>query len=164
MHFCYRPNSLVKGATMKTNRKVTSITKNIDLSDEAFEYMARWVDDDYWRDTAIMQSSGNDYLLADSLVSAGAIDSKNCCEEFQQIEKWIERTAREYRRMTKKKRDDLFWGTFEGVHTFECSDCNHVSFLNDGNEEIYAEQLTECWMCDSKNVEHSVMHRKAVKR
>lgn len=130
--------------------------KNIQ-DEEIFEYLSQWVQEDYWCDLAIMIEEGDLELAAESLLGSGAIDSKqdfldpNCAV----IEKEIEKLGRKFRKLSKKEQSKRYNAVFKGTHLFECEDCNHVSFVKYGNEELYKDELTECWSCGSKNVKHT---------
>lgn len=124
-----------------------------ELINEAHNYMEQWVDSDQWSDLAVILNEGDTELAADHLVSAGAIDSKLCYEWAQKIEKVIERLAKDFRKLSYKKQQERYDSVFKNTFVASCHDCNHVSFVNDGNETIYPEVKEKCWECSSKNIE-----------
>ena len=124
------------------------------------DYMERWVNHDDFDDFAIMFNGGDVELFASALVSAGAICSSNCCPEAKQIEKRIEVLSKRFRRLSQKEIKKRYDAVFNGVFISHCQKCDHVYFLNDGNEEIYPELKTRCWECKGSNMKTSVWGKK----
>lgn len=128
--------------------------KYLDLIDKAHEYMKQWIDSENWCDLSVMlEHQGDTILAAYTLCNAGAIDSTRCVDEAKEIEKFIEKLARGFRKLPKKKQSKQYHETFKTCFIADCQDCNHVSFVDDGNEELYESLKTECWQCKSTNIE-----------
>lgn len=125
--------------------------------DKAYEYMKMWYDSEYFTDFQIYYNSGDIEVIAYELVDSGAIDSSMCFEWAKKIEKVVEQLAENFRALPhalQASRRDKAFKQNGPVHICECQDCHFVQFLNEGNEEIYGDQLDHCWSCDSKNVEN----------
>ena len=128
----------------------------------AHEYMEQWIDSENWSDLQVaLQHEGDTMYAAELLVSSGAISSKRIkqygaesyADTAYESERVIEELARRFRKGTQKQRRNHVNRTFKDCFIASCNDCNHVSFLADGNEELYPEVKTECWECGSKNIE-----------
>lgn len=130
-------------------------TKVIDseMNEEAMEYMKQWINEEAWDDFKIMYDSGDHELFADALVNAGAIDSDYCYSQYTEIERYIEQLAERFRKLSLRTRNKRYDEAFEGTFVASCKDCNAVSFVHSGNEQLYPELKTECWECGSKNIE-----------
>ena len=124
-----------------------------EMRQEALEYMRQWIQDDKWDDLSVMYNAGEDEIMADHLVSAGAINSRMCYEEAKYTEKIIEELAKRFRKFSYKKQNKIRDLIFKNVFINSCNDCNNVSFVEDKNEKIYPELQTQCWECKSKNIE-----------
>ncbi len=129
-----------------------------DFENEIGEYLSQWIQEDYWDDMAIMYSEGDIEMMASHMLGTGAIDSQNACldDDQRRLEKGVECLGNRFERLSKKKQQARYDAVFKGTHLFGCLDCNHVSFVKDGNEKLYAKELQECWSCHSKNIEHSM--------
>lgn len=127
-----------------------------EMLDKVYDYMRQWKHEEDWTDFNIALNSGDLDLMSHMLVESGAIDSNNCYEECQKTEKLIERMARNFRRQSEKLRNKAYDSAFEGCNIYSCPECNHVSFVNDGNEELYEDELKTCWGCESKKVVHTI--------
>lgn len=132
--------------------------RQVKLDDDTYEvelkYMEQWRNEEQWDDFNIILDRAyidiNQLRFACSfLLETGAIDSKHCYAQFQTVECSIEKLAAQFRSLPKVERDGIAERTFHGVKTFSCTDerCNHVSFVSDGNETLYAEELEKCWSC-----------------
>lgn len=122
-----------------------------EINDFCFAYMAMWLDQGGFSDFNIMYEAGDNGMCADWLVGAGAIDSDACYDHCKAIEQVIECWAKEFRK-TPLRRAKAYEKVFKNCTVQACKDCNHVQFLNNGNENAYADQLSTCWECSSKNV------------
>lgn len=129
--------------------------------EKAHEYMEQWIDEEQWQELAVFLDEGDTELAADYLVSAGAIDSDNCYEHAKPIEQVIERLAKDFRKLSAKKQQKRIDAALQNTFVSSCNDCNHVSFVPDGNEELYPELKTQCWECGSKDVETYFWNRGA---
>lgn len=141
-------------------KRLTS--KRIDM---AYEYMRQWVDQENWTDINVaLEHEGDVIYAAYLLVSAGAINSANIkkygAETFEdtayEAERVIETLAKGFRKSTIKQQNNHINRTFKNTFISSCNDCNNVSFLADGNEELYPELKTQCWSCKSCNIETKV--------
>lgn len=127
--------------------------------DDIIGYMDQWNDTDRWDalqcilNAAIVGCPDALEYAADYLMSTGSIDSRNCYEDSKTLEQDIELLAKMYRKLSKKRKDLVYDRIFDEVLTVECQDCNHVSFVHDGNEKLYPEVRHNCWMCKSENLD-----------
>lgn len=130
--------------------------------EQAHEYMQQWIDTENWTDLAVaLEYEGDIIYAAELLVSAGAINSKNIKKHGAELyedtayesELVIEELARRFRKGTAKQRHNHIARTFKNCFVASCNDCNNVSFVPEGNEELYPELKTECWACHSENIE-----------
>jgi hypothetical protein len=121
-----------------------------ELDQEALEYMRQWTESEGWPIEAILYNQGDVENLALYLVEAGAIDSSMCYEHCKKIEAYIEKLAKRFK--SKGKYQKQLNETLKGTLVISCNDCNVVSYVNDYNEVIYPELLTECWECKSKAI------------
>jgi len=119
---------------------------------DALDYMEKWIDSDQWQDITIMYDYSETEMLAEYLVSAGAINSKLCYEHDKEIEQYIEKMAKKFKKLSNKKQQKYYNTLFKDTLIIDCQDCNHVSFINNGNEELYPEVKEHCWSCKSKNI------------
>lgn len=127
---------------------------NSDFANEAMEYMKRWdQSDEYWDDLSVMIMEGDDELAAYHLCTAGAINSRNCYPEFKQVEQAIELMAKRFGKLSHKQQRARYDGVFNGCLVCSCNECNHVSFVHSGNEELYPEVKEKCWSCKSSDIE-----------
>jgi len=126
--------------------------------EEVNSYMHRWEEHDNWSDFNVMLSFTViaqifTEMCADSLVCAGAIHPDNCYEDAKDVEKIVVRLANKWRRRSNKERDLWIGRVFKDCFIVACQDCNHASFLSDGNEELYPETKIKCTECNSTNIE-----------
>lgn len=128
-----------------------------DKLENAVEYMKNWIDSENWSDLNVcLNHQGDDLYAAELLVSSGAIDSKTQ-KQYGELGNYenelvIETLAKQFRKMSRKKQSKHIENTFKTCFIASCEDCNHVSFVDDGNEDLYPELKTECWECKSKNI------------
>lgn len=127
-----------------------------EMLDKVYDYMGQWKHEEDWTDFNIALNGGDIDLMAHMLVESGAIDSNRCYKECQKTEKLIERMACNFRRQSEKARNKAYDITFKECNIYSCLECNHVSFVNDGNEKLYENELKTCWECKSKKVEHTI--------
>lgn len=127
----------------------------------AHEYMLQWVDNENWTDLNVcLNHTGDTIYAAYLLVNSGAINSsairefgaENYKETALESEIIIEELAKRFNRGSKKVQLKHINTNFKNCYIFTCKDCNHVSFVADGNETLYPELKTECWSCHSKNI------------
>jgi len=122
-------------------------------------YMSQWIKEDEWDDMQCMANAAivgcPDALehMADHLAGTGCIDSKSCYEYARTLEQDIELLAKRYRKLSKKRKDLVYDRIFDEVLFIDCKECNHVSFVHDGNEEIYPELRHKCWECKAEHIE-----------
>lgn len=148
---------------LKNKNRTMRITN--EMVEDAHEYMSQWIDQGNWTDINVaLDHEGDTIYAAYLLVSAGAINSKSIKqfgaemypETAYECEKTIEELARRFKRGTNRQQLKHVKRTFKNCFVASCNDCNCVSFLADGNEELYPEVKTECWQCHSTNIETKV--------
>ena len=122
--------------------------------EQAHEYMAHyWCRDEGFSDFQAFDEAGDTELLADGLVSAGAIDSKACYPEFKGVERLVERIARAYRKKSRKARLKQLNAAMADTIVVACEDCNHVQFPSRINYSMYeTEFLKCCWSCGEQAI------------
>lgn len=121
--------------------------------ERAHKYITQWRDEEGWSDFNLMLSEGDTEMACESIVSSGAIDPECCYEWAKADEELVLRIAKLYEKLSRKEKQKRMDVVFDGCVIFSCNDCNHHSFLNYGNDELYANELKTCWSCNSKNVE-----------
>lgn len=129
--------------------------------EQAMKYMEMWRHQEEWTDINAALDNGDDLYAAYLLCNSGAIDSnnikKNGAEFFKETahetELIIEELNRRYNKLSSKKQSKHVTELFKNCFISDCKKCNHVSFLDSGNEELYPEVKTVCWNCKSKNIE-----------
>lgn len=126
--------------------------------EDILEYMEYWIDDENWSDIQCMSiyaHLGGPHALeymAHHLVTAGAINSEACHEKFKDLEKDIEFLTKKYEKLSVKTKDKVYDNVFDDVLFVMCQECNHVSFVHSGNEEVYPEVYRNCWSCDAEHL------------
>lgn len=129
--------------------------------EQAHEYMRMWIDQENWTDLNVaLDHEGDTIYAAHLLVSAGAINSraiKKFGAEFHdetayESELIVEELARRFRKGTDRQQYNHVKQTFKNCFIASCNECNRVSFLADGDEELYEKVKTECWECGSENI------------
>jgi hypothetical protein len=127
--------------------------------EEAHEYMRNWIETESWSELQVcLDHEGDTMYAAELLCSAGAINSADLetagamCEDAAACERTIEALAREFRAMPPAQQLKHICNTFKDCFIACCDDCNNVSYIADGNEEIYPEVKSWCWECGSKNI------------
>lgn len=125
---------------------------------DVVKYLSQWINTETWDDLSIIHSAvelgvpnGLEYM-ADHVVSTGAIDPTKCYEYVKTLEQDVITLAKRFRALPKRIKENTYKHIFKNVLMIDCKDCNHVSFVNDGNENIYRELKTECWNCASENL------------
>lgn len=126
-----------------------------DMYEQAHEYMQGWVQEEKWDDLAVMLMEGDTELAAHHLVESGGIDSKNCYEDAKELEQAIELMAKRFRKLGNRARGNRYDSVFKGCLVASCNECNAVSFVHSGNEDLYLEVKTNCFECQSTNIEVS---------
>jgi hypothetical protein len=125
--------------------------------DYIHEYTKQWIDQENWTDFNIVHSMS--VIMGMELLSHMLVNEKCCIDSANsyepRIEKEIEKLAKQFSKLSKKKQNEYYDYAFKDCHMYSCKDCHHVSFVNDGNDELYPELKTECWECKSKNIEFS---------
>ena len=132
---------------------------NDELLNKAHEYLDNWSQrNEDWTDLAMMLDEGDTEMAADHMLGTGAVDSTNQSldPEHAKIEAVIEQLGKAFRKLSRKTQLKRYDEVFKNCHLYSCDDCNHVSFVNNGNEKLYQKELKECWSCSSKNIEHKV--------
>lgn len=131
-------------------------------ADDILNYMSRWINEEKWDAMQCMANAASvgcpDALehMADYLMSTGCIDSTQCYSDAKTLEQDVESLARKFRKISKKRQDLVYNRIFDGVLMISCEECNLVSFVHDGNEELYPELYKKCWECEA---EHLLIHR-----
>lgn len=119
------------------------------------EYMSQWIDRESWDDMQCMANAASVgcpnaiKYMARHLMSTGCIDSENCYVQAKTLEQDVELLAKQYRGLSKKAKNLVYDRIFTGVLFISCYQCNHHSFVADGNERLYPELLTQCWHCNN---------------
>lgn len=131
---------------------MNSKLKNKVDDDELYKYLCMWRHDEDWTDYNIALDSGDLDLMCHMMMETGAIDSTACYDWGVPCEQEIERLAKKFRKLSQAKQTQAYDDAFEGCVIFTCVNCNHVSFLNNGNQKIYAEELKVCWSCKSTEI------------
>lgn len=148
-----------------TKNKKRRMRVTNEMVEQAHEYMEQWIDHENWTDLNVaLNHEGDTIYAAYLLVSAGAINSKSIKKfgaEFYpdtayECERIIEELARRFEKGTSGQQLKHVKRTFKNCFVASCNECNHVSFLADGNEQLYPETKTECWECQSTNIETKV--------
>ena len=116
------------------------------------KYMNQWINQETWDDFAVMSKSGDIELYADALCRSGAINSENCYDWAKSLEQDIESLAKNWRKLSRKTQLKRIDKCFSDSINIECDECNHVSFVHSGNEQLYPEVLTKCWECGSTKI------------
>lgn len=132
--------------------------------EDVVRYLKFWLDHEGWSDFNIMLSFGENvsqdalWAACDWVVSAGAIDPSMHVRDSEayHIELEIEKMSRKFRKLNAKAQGELLDNMFNGCHLFECGECNHVSYVHDGNHELYDKELETCWDCNSPKITHTV--------
>lgn len=140
------------------NSKTKQKTEKPDLED-VYKYLTQWRHDEDWTDFNIALDSGDILLMSHMMMETGAIDSTACYDWAVPCEIEVEKLAKEFRRLSKAKQSKAYDDAFEGCLIFDCDDCSHVSFLNNGNDKLYADALRVCWGCQGKNVTRTTWKR-----
>ena len=126
--------------------------------DEIIGYMSNWINQEDWDDMQCMANAAivgcPDALeyMADHLMGTGAIDSRHCYEYARTLEQDVELLAKRFRKLSKKRKKLCFDRIFDEVLFISCNECNHCSFVHDGNETIYPEVMQKCWSCGDKDI------------
>ena len=126
--------------------------------EELISYMEQWNNDEQWdaiqcmANAAIVGCPDALEYMANHLMGTGAINSENCYPHAKSFEQDIELLAKTYRKFSKKRKDLVYDRIFDGVLMVDCQECNHVSFVHDGNEKIYPDVTLKCWSCNEEHV------------
>ncbi len=102
----------------------------IEILQIVWDYMVMWRDDESYRDINKIIESGDDEMLADYLVGAGAIQSDGCVPTCSRIERVIEGLAERYRALSQRTQAKRMAAAFNGCTVYVCSACNHHEFVN----------------------------------
>ena len=123
---------------------------------EIYDYIAQWKQEESWTDynqihmMADLVPDGLEYAC-DYMVNSGAIEPEHSFNP--EIETAIVVLSERFKKYSKKRKNLIFERLFDGCFVASCNDCNHCSFLSDGNEDLYPETKTECWECKSTDIE-----------
>lgn len=110
-------------------------------------YCENWRHDEEWTDLNVALDQGDTVYSAYLLCSAGVFD------ETVEIEAKCIAAASEYSKLSHKEKMAHLDSTFGECFISSCEDCNHVSFLDCGNENLYPEVKETCWNCGSSHIE-----------
>jgi hypothetical protein len=99
--------------------------------DEIHEYLEQWYNHDQWTDFNMAWDSGYTELAASMISDAGAIDSTNCYEDSQPIEKAIEKLLKNY---SNKERDRDSNSCFKNAEVYINPDTNEHAFIR--NQDV----------------------------
>jgi len=103
--------------------------KNKLTHEDALDYLEYWIRDDDYDYLRIIKSSMDAEMMAANVVELGDIDPDNCAEEQREIEEYIIKLAKKYRKLSKKERQSREDLVFKGTYALECEDCGQVSFF-----------------------------------
>lgn len=126
---------------------------NNELQDDVLEYLRRWINTETWDDLAVMIDRGDVELASKHMLNTGAIDPDYCDPENKKIETAIVVLGKRFSKLSHKAQMKRYDAVFKKCFIARCNECNHVSFLDCGNENLYPEVKTECWGCRSKDIE-----------
>lgn len=121
--------------------------------DEVMSYLKQWVKEDEWDDLNVIINEGDTDLAAYHVYSSGCINHKVCYPDCKQVEKRIQLLHDRFNKLSNKTKNARYAQVFKDAIIITCYDCDHHSFMTDGNETLYPEVLKECWDCQSKNIE-----------
>src|SRR5271165_5035384 len=97
--------------------------------DELHKYAEIWRNDEAWTDLNMALDSGYTDLALRLLMDSGAIDSKNCYEDAQSLEKAIETRMKKY---TKKMYNKDSKACFGDAVVYVNADTNEHAFIKNG--------------------------------
>ena len=123
-----------------------------EINEILWDYMCMWRDDDSFRDINKVIEAGDIEMLADHLVSAGAVDSSGCVRTCAAIERRIEKLSKQWQTLTKEDQNKRYDEAFKDCTVYICSECSHHEFV--GPDDFMSEKEMQsfgCASCDRKN-------------